>query len=59
MISGWAGIQFSSMISNSDVGHGRGRFQHQRWNSVPVMISGSAGTQFSSMISDSNVGHGR
>ena len=49
---------FSSMISDSDGGHGRWRFQRQPWNWVPLMISCLEGTQFSSMISDSNVGHG-
>ena len=54
IISGSAGTRFSSMISDSHVGHG----QRQLWNWVLVMISSSAGTQFSSMISDSDVGHG-
>ena len=58
MISGSGGTQFSSMIYESDVVFGRGRFQRHPWNSVPVMIYGSGGTQFSSMIYESDIVYG-
>ena len=59
MIPGSPGTQFSSRICNSDVVHGRRRFQRQRWKLVPVMVSRSTGSQFALMIQDSDVVHGR
>jgi len=55
MISGSAGNQFSSTISDSAVVFVPLRFQLLPQNCVLVRICGSAANQFLSMISDSAV----